>query len=142
MGASNFSGPIKAGTVKEGANKNVGFVAMSQSAPWLQSTTAVASGIIIPAGSQITEIQFTIDVAPDAGNISVGTSITSTELLTALVAGTAPNVFLFGTAATITDIAVWADVGAVDVSIFVDCSAGTSGVGFITVHYLQAIDLA
>ena len=130
MGQTTFSGPIKAGA---------GHVVAAQSAPWVQSTTAASTGIVIPAGSQILEIQFSVDTAPEAGNISVGTSATSTELLTALAAGTSANVFLFGSAATITDVDVWENVGTSDVTIWVDCSAGTTGRGTVTVSYLQAI---
>lgn len=133
MGQTTFSGPIKAGAAH---------VVCAQSKPWVQSTTAANTGITVPAGSQILDIQFSIDTAPEAGNISVGTSVTATELLTALAAGTSADVFLFGSAATITDVDAWEDVGASDVDIWVDCSAGTTGRGTITVSYLQAIDLA
>lgn len=143
MGASTFSGPIKAGTIREGASKNTGSVVMAQTGAWVQSTTAAAVGdIVIPANSQILEIQITVTTAPDAGNISMGTSATSTELFTALAAGTSADVFLFGSAATITDADTWADVGTSDVTIYADCSAGTSGRGFITVTYIQGIDNA
>ena len=51
MATTTFSGPIKAGTVREGASANVGFVKMAQTATWTQSTTAADTGIIIPANS-------------------------------------------------------------------------------------------
>ena len=60
MGTTTFSGPIKAGTIKDttgttvGTNKaNVGFVKMAQTAEWTQSTTAADTGIVIPANSQL-----------------------------------------------------------------------------------------
>lgn len=143
MGTTTFSGPIKAGTLREGASANTGFVQMAQTAAWTQSATAADSGINIPAGSQILEIQMFVDTACDGAtqNLSVGTSATSTELFTALALGTAANTFFFGTAATITDIAAWADVGTSDVSIYTKMSAGSAGTGWITVKYLQAVDL-
>ena len=110
MGTSTFSGPIKAGTIKDttgttvGTNKaNVGFVKMAQTASWTQSTTAADTGIVLPANSQVTEITIYITTACDAANISMGTSSTSTELFTALAAGTAANVLKFGSGGTITD---------------------------------------
>ena len=143
MGASTLSGPIKSGTVREGAGKNTGSVVLAQTGAWIQSTTAAAVGdIIIPANSQILEIQITVTTAPEAGNISMGTSATSTELFTAVAAGTSANVFLFGSAGTITDADTWADVGTSDVTIYADASAGTTGRGFITVTYIQGIDNA
>jgi len=142
MATTTFSGPIKAGTVREGASANVGYVVMAQTVPFTQSTTAAATGIIVPAKSQILEFQFNVTAAPTTANISMGTSATATELFTALAAGTAANVMLFGSAATITDGDVWADVGDSDVPIYIDFSGAGSGAGFVTCTYLQAINLA
>jgi len=144
MATTTFSGPIKAGSVREGASANLGFVKMSQSAAYTQSTTAASTGIIIPANSQITEITVYITTACDGGsqNLSVGTSSTSTELFSALALGTSANVIKFGSAGTITDADTWADVGTSDVTIYVDTSAGSAGRGFITVDYIQNNNLA
>ena len=149
MGTTTFSGPIKAGTISNttgttvGTNvKNIGFVKMAQSASWSQSTTAADTGIVIPANSQITEIIVNITTACDAANISMGTTSASTELFTALAAGTAANVFKFGTGGTITDGDAWADIGTSDLPIYIDFSAGTSGAGYVTVEYIQNINNA
>ena len=149
MGTTTFSGPIKAGTIANttgttvGDNvKNVGFVKMAQTASWSQSTTAADTGIVIPANSQVTEVIINITTACDAANISMGTSSTSTELFTALAAGTAATVFKFGTGGTITDGDTWADIGSSDLPIYIDFSAGTSGAGYVTVEYIQNINNA
>ena len=144
MATTTFSGPIKAGSIRQGASANLGFVKMSQSAAYTQSTTAASTGIIIPANSQITEITVYITTACDGGsqNLSVGTSSTSTELFSALALGTSANVIKFGSAGTITDADAWADVGSSDVTIYVDTSAGSAGRGFITVDYIQNNNLA
>ena len=142
MGTTTFSGPVKAGTVREGGSANVGFVKMAQTASWTQSTTAADTGIVIPANSQIVEIRIYITTACDAANISMGTSSTSTELFTALAAGTAADVIKLGSAGTITDADTWVDIGTSDLSIFIDFSAGTSGVGNVTVEYIQGINNA
>tara|TARA_R100000781_G_scaffold89798_1_gene55350 strand:+ start:581 stop:1030 length:450 start_codon:yes stop_codon:yes gene_type:complete len=149
MGTTTFSGPIKAGTISNttgttvGTNvKNIGFVKMAQSASWSQSTTAADTGIVIPANSQITEIIVNITTACDAANISTGTTSASTELFTALAAGTAANVFKFGTGGTITDGDAWADIGTSDLPIYIDFSAGSSGAGYVTVEYIQNINNA
>jgi hypothetical protein len=78
MGQTTFSGPIKAGTIREGSSANVGFVEMAQTAAWTQSASGDSTGIIIPAGSQITEITLYITVAATAVNLSGGTSATAT----------------------------------------------------------------
>ena len=137
MGTTTFSGPIKAGTIKDttgttvGTNKaNVGFVKMAQTASWTQSTTAADTGIVIPANSQIVEIRVYITTACDAANISMGTTSTSTSLFTALAAGTAANVVKLGS------------VGTADLPIYIDFSAGSSGAGNVTVEYIQGINNA
>jgi len=149
MGTTTFSGPIKAGPITNTTGttvgtdvKNVGFVKMAQTAGWTQSTTAADTGIVIPANSQITEIIINITTACGAADISMGTTSTSTELFSALAAGTAANVFKFGTGGTITDGDTWADIGSSDLPIYIDFSAGTSGIGFVTVEYIQNINNA
>ena len=149
MATTTFSGPIKAGTIKDttgttvGTNTaNVGFVKMSQTASWAQSTTAADTGIVGPANSQITEIIIYITTACDAANISMGTTDTSTELFSALAAGTAANVILHGSDGTITDADAWVDIGTADLPIYIDFSAGTSGIGYVTVEYIQGINNA
>ena len=149
MGTTTFSGPIKAGTIKDTTGttvgsdvKNVGFVKMAQTASWTQSTTAADTGIVIPANSQITEVIINITTATAAANISMGFSSTTTELFTGLAAGTAANVFKYGSTGTIADSDEWADVGSSDVPIFIDFSAGTSGAGYVTVGYIQGINNA
>ena len=149
MATTTFSGPIKAGTIKDttgttvGTNTaNVGFVKMSQTASWAQSTTAADTSIVVPANSQITEIIIYITTACDAANISMGTTDTSTELFSALAAGTAANVILHGSDGTITDADAWVDIGTADLPIYIDFSAGTSGIGYVTVEYIQGINNA
>ena len=149
MATTTFSGPIKAGTIKNTTGTtvgtdtaNVGFVKMSQTASWTQSTTAADTSLVVPANSQITEIIIYITTACDAANISMGTTDTSTELFSALAAGTAANVILHGSDGTITDADTWVDIGTADLPIYIDFSAGTSGVGYVTVEYIQGINNA
>ena len=144
MGTTTFSGPVKAGTVREGASANLGFVKMAQSAAWTQTSASAAStGMIIPANSQITAITLYITTAPGAANMSMGTSSTSTELFTALAVGTAADVTKVAlTSGTITDMDAWTDVGTSDVTLYVLSSAATSGRGIITVEYIQNNNLA
>jgi len=151
MATTTFSGPIKAGTIANttgttlGSNiKNTGQVVMSQSAAITQSTTAAASGIVIPANSQILEISVYVTTAWDnSSTLSIGTSSTSTELATA-VAVTTINTIKLASQATITDADTWEDIGSTDVKIFTDSSATTSdtGVGTLTVTYVQNNNLA
>tara|TARA_R110000868_G_scaffold12052_2_gene58512 strand:- start:7314 stop:7766 length:453 start_codon:yes stop_codon:yes gene_type:complete len=150
VGISTFSGPIKAGDVFNttgttvGTLRNVGFVAMAQTASITQAgtATALATGIVIPAYSHILNIQFLTSVAFTGADltISIGTSATSTELVSALslsaigfVAGTP------GTDATRT--LLWSNVGASDVIIYAKSVNTGSGVTDLVVRYLQAENL-
>jgi len=151
MGTTTFSGPIKAGNINNttgttvGTNmKNVGSVVMSQSAAITQSTTAAASGIIIPANSQIVEMYVYVTTAYDnTATLSIGTTSASTELATAVAVSTI-NTIKLASQATITDADTWEDIGTTDVKIFTDSSATTSdtGVATLTVTYVQNNNLA
>jgi hypothetical protein len=151
MGTTTYSGPIKAGNIYNTTGttvgtdiKNVGSVLMAQSAAITQSTTAAASGIVIPANSQIVEVYVYVTTAYDnSATLSVGTSSTSTELCTAVAVSTA-NVIKLGSQATIADSDAWEDIGTTDVKIFTDSSATTAdaGVATLTVTYIQNNNLA
>ena len=151
MATTTFSGPIKAGTIKDTTGttvgtdmKNVGQVLMVQSAAITQSTTAAASGIIIPANSQIVEMSVYITTAWDnSSTLNIGTTSTSTELATGIVVTVVEKIKL-ASQATITDSDAWEDVGSTDVKIFTDSSATTAdaGVATLTVTYIQNNNLA
>jgi len=151
MGTTTFSGPIKAGNIYNTTGttvgtdiKNVGSVLMSQSAAITQSTTAAASGIVIPANSQIVEMYVYVTTAWDnSSTLNIGTTSTSTELATAIVVTVAEKIKLVSQA-TITDADAWEDIGTTDVKIFTDSSATTAdaGVATLTVTYVQNNNLA
>ena len=151
MATTTFSGPIKAGTIKETTGttvgtdmKNVGQVLMVQSAAITQSTTAAASGIVIPANSQIVEMSVYVTTAWDnSSTLNIGTTSTSTELATGIVVTVVEKIKL-ASQATITDSDAWEDIGSTDVKIFTDSSATTSdtGVATLTVTYVQNNNLA
>lgn len=151
MATTTFSGPIKAGTIKDttgttlGTNvANVGYVVMAQSAAITQSTTAAATGIVIPANSQILEITVFVTTAFDnSATLSIGTTSSSNELATAVAVSTI-NTIKLASQATITDADAWEDVGSTDVEIYVDSSATTAdaGVATLTVTYIQNNNLA
>lgn len=150
MGTTTFTGPIKAGDVLDttgtaaGSVKNVGSVILSQSANITQADTATAAttGICIPAGSLIVRIDVLATVAWSgvAKTISIGTSATSTELVSGgNLAAIGLAALTPGTDATRT--AAWIDVGTSDVLIYALSANTGDGVGTIVVHYVQAADM-
>ena len=97
MGQSLFSGPIKAGTIKENGSANIGNVVLSQSYDSGNLTGDetgnydVALGRL-PAGSQIVDIVIDQVVAAATGTttVSVGTASGGAQLAAAGVAGVPP----------------------------------------------------
>jgi hypothetical protein len=147
MGITTFTGPIKAGNVLNttgttaGTVKNVGFVMMAQAVPITQAGTAaaVSTGIVIPAYSHIVNIQVLATVAWSgaASTISLGTSATATELVSAgSLAAIGLAALTPGTDATRT--ATWSNVGASDVIIYALSANTGAGVGDLVVRYIQA----
>ena len=147
MGTSTFTGPLKAGDVLNttgttaGTVKNVGFVMMAQTVPITQAGTATATAttIVIPAYSHIVNIQVLATVAWSgaATTISLGTSATATELVSAGAVGTIGlDALTPGTDATRT--ATWSNVGASDVIIYALSANTGAGVGDLVVRYIQA----
>jgi hypothetical protein len=149
MGTTTFTGPVKAGDVLNttgdtvGTIKNVGTLVASQSAAIVQSTTAAATSIVIPANSTIIDIELFVTIAWSSATttytVSVGTSATATELVASTNANAVGLLALNpGTDATRTG--KWIDVGTDDVVIWVDSGAPDTipGAGRLVVTYIQA----
>ena len=153
MGITTFSGPIKAGTIKDttgttlGSNiANVGQVVMTQTFSADLSggaLAAVVTDVVIPANSQI--IDLVIDVITAANtttNLSVGDTVGG--------AATVLNTYASGTDAgrkyptTQAGAALaWQDTGATDIQLTVTASAATTaGLVRFTVLYAQNNNLA
>jgi len=153
MGTSTFSGPLKAGTIKNTTGttlgtdiSNVGQVAMMQTFSADLSGGALAAqvtNVVIPANSQI--IDCVIDVitaSSGATNLSVGDTVGG--------AATLVNTFALGTDAgrkyptTESGGALaWQDTGTADIRLTVTNSAATSaGLVRVTILYAQNNNLA
>jgi len=156
MGTTTFTGPVKAGNVLNttgttvGSLANVGFVVMSQSAAVNQATNVASPGlyktnIVIPAGSQILSASVLKTTAWNgvATTVNVGTNATATQI--AVAADNDLSITLGITAIVPGDSSprslVWKDVGTSDVQIFVLSTNTGTGVGVLTVTYVQARDL-
>ena len=150
MGKTTFSGPIRAGDIRDttgttlGKNvANVGSVVMAQHVPLTQAATATALGttIVIPRNSHLLTVQMLNTVGWDgaASTLSVGISATATEIaaLTSMPVGAVP--LTPGTDAT--RAALWDCTGTTDARIFVKSANTGAGVGTLTVRYIQCHDL-
>ena len=153
MGITTFSGPIKAGTLKETTGttlgsdvKNTGQVVMAQTSLIDLSGGALAAEattVVIPANSQIVDIVLDAVVASSGTtNISIGDSVggaatlLNTFSLTSAVGRRYPTTEAGGTLA-------WSDVGTADLKLTVTNSASTSAGSLrFTILYQQNNNLS
>ena len=143
MGSTTWSGPIKAGTVREGASANVGSVVLSQTATFTHAQAEVdtSTGIIIPANSQIIDIHVEVTTAWDSATgaaleIGNGTDVDKYADVAALKTPTGRSTV----AVDATQAAAWMDVGTSDVTIYTkitETGAAAAGSANITVLYCQ-----
>ena len=151
MATTTFSGPIKAGTIKDTTGttvgtdiKNVGSVLMAQSAVIDIAGASSADQVVatIPANSQIVDAILNVTTANDDGTAST------------VVVGTSgdPNAFIpstsvqaVGTTRGTLDTEA-TDVGTTDVQVLADFAAtdgdGTAGVATVTILYIQNNNLS
>ena len=153
MGTTTFSGPIKAGTIPVTTGttvgsdmKNVGQVVMGQSASFdFEDTSATSTDIIIPANSQIVDIDVNVQVAFNGSG---------TDLIDIGIVGN-PDLYIDGlSVAAIGKIAPaatalcanWKDIGTSDVRIQLQVTDGGSdasaGTATFTISYLQNNNLS
>jgi hypothetical protein len=148
MGFSTFSGPLRVGTVREGAGRNTGLVNLSQSYDTGSLVGSVVGNIdvaafILPRGAQIINIFVDQVVAATAGTmtISAGTTTGGADLMAA-VATTAGGRFT-GTSTAATQLA-WQTSTTADTTVFVRVAVGTAtltaGRAIVTIAYAQRAD--
>jgi hypothetical protein len=151
MATTTFSGPVKAGTIKEttgttvGTNvKNTGSVLMAQSLVLDIIGASALDQVVatIPAGSQIVDVILNVTtVNNDTGTatVAVGTSASATAFLPATTVKTAATTR--GTLST----SVATDVGTTDIQVLADFTAqngnGSTGAATVTVLYIQSNEL-
>ena len=150
MGTTTFSGPIKAGTIKETTGttlgsdiKNTGQVVMAQSGVidiiGASANTTVAT---IPANSQIVDVILNVTTAANdsvSATVSVGTATDADAFIaTANVLATGTTRGTLDTEAT--------DIGTTDANVVATYTAGnddgTVGAATVTVMYLQNNNLS
>ena len=154
MGTTTFSGPIKAGTIKDTTGstvgtdvKNVGFTLMAQSANITfaadGTTTTIAT---LPANSQIFQISVDVTTAFDAGTtntVDLGDGSTANQFADALDVSSAARVLATSDVSQIPNLI---DIGSTDVQVVATYnqtgSAATEGAATITVLYLQNNNLS
>jgi predicted membrane-bound dolichyl-phosphate-mannose-protein mannosyltransferase len=151
MGTTTFSGPVKAGTIKDTTGttlgsdvKNVGFVVMAQSAIVDIIGASHLNQVIatIPANSQITDVVLnvtTVNNDTGAATVSVGTIADANAFIDAA------NVKALGTTYGTLDTEA-TDIGTTDIQVVADFTGATgdatTGAATVTVKYLQNNSIA
>jgi len=162
MGITTFTGPIKAGNDinSDGTGNlagaggdsgvaNVGYVVMAQSQEITQATNGAVAGvyttnIVIPADSEILTIRLLVSTAwtGAATTLGIGTTASATALTAAgAVAGGTKGIVAANPGTVDAAIANWRDVGTTDIRVLVTSTNTGSGVGVLTVTYIQSNNL-
>lgn len=149
MARTTFSGPIRAGNIYNTTGTsvgtdiaNVGQVVMVQSQQVLQSSAATT--IVIPANSQIVEINLYVTTVWDgvASTLGLGnTALATAYTAAAAVAGGTVGIVSVTPGTDATRTLAFVDVGTTDVKIAVTSTNTGAGVGYLTVRYVQANNL-
>ena len=153
MANTTFSGPIRAGNIRNTNGTtvgtdvaNVGYVVMMQTHTMDLSGGAIAAGatnMVIPANSKIITVVVDLSTAANVTtNLSVGDTVGgATTILNTLASGTTAGLKTITTQGGGTG--EWANTGTADLKLTVTGSAATTaGTAVITVMYAQAYNTA
>tara|TARA_R100001594_G_scaffold25148_1_gene49274 strand:+ start:30 stop:500 length:471 start_codon:yes stop_codon:yes gene_type:complete len=153
MGTTTFSGPIRAGNIRNTTGStvgtdiaNVGYVVMTQQHVMDISSGAVAAevtDVVIPANSKIVNIIIDLEVAANTStNISVGDTVGgAATLINAVASGTDVGLKTVTTQGGGT--LAWKNTGTSDLRLTATSSAAcNAGSVVITVMYAQAFNTA
>ena len=151
MANTTFSGPIKAGSISNttgttvGSNMaNVGYVLMSQTEAVDQTAVTSTTNIIIPANSQLVSAALSVSVvwngaATTAGLGYVGDA-TAFTAATGIAGGTL-GIIDITAGAVKARVDAWADVGSTDRRLLLTHGNTGTGVGWLTVTYIQNVNV-
>ena len=151
MGTTTFSGPVKAGSIKDTTGttvgtdiSNVGSVVMAQSAVLDIIGASAADQVVatIPANSQIIDVILNVTTVSNDGGaatVSIGTSADANAFIDA------QNVKALATTRGTLDTEA-TDVGSTDIQVLADFAAangdGSTGAATVTVMYIQNNNLS
>ena len=150
MANTTFSGPIRAGDIRDTTGTtlgvdvaNVGQVVMGQTSKVTQAG-GILNPIVIPAGSQIIEMTLYVTTVWDgvASTLGLGNTALATAYTAAgAVAGGTVGIVSVTPGTDATRTAAFVDVGTTDVKVKVTSTNTGNGVGYLVVRYLQNTNL-
>lgn len=153
MSFSTFSGPLRAGTVKEGSGENTGLVQLARSATVgfaAMTTSPTAQALFtLPAGSKILRFNVEVVTAISGGSVTnvgltVGDSGTANKYVTTFNTGITSVKVAQATVDAAMVVAQTNNIGTSDGTIYGTFTAAggnpTAGSIVITVEYVQRLD--
>ena len=151
MANTTFSGPILAGTIKNTTGttvgtdmKNTGYVLMSQSEAVDQTAATSTTNIIIPANSQLVSAALSVSVVWNgaANTTGLGYVGNATAFTAALgISGGTLGIIDITAGANKARVDAWADVGSTDRRLLLTHNNTGTGVGWLTVTYIQNVNV-
>jgi hypothetical protein len=144
MSFTTFSGPVRAGTVRDGAARNTGLAMLTQSYDSGNLTSAIgnydyALGIL-PQGAQIVNILMDQVVVAGTGTMTISVGSTSGGAELAAATNTSAGGRFTATTTATTQLA-WQTSTSADTPVYVRIAVGTgtltSGRVVVTVVYVQ-----
>lgn len=135
MARTTFSGPIRSGTIRGGANANVGSAVLVQSVTLNQnSTNAVNASVLVPKNATLLQVLVDTDTAWNSGTsavLTVGSTSGGTEYVTSVDVKTGGRAVATHTAAQVTAMR---DVGSNTTVYFRITPTGATSAGSTRVH--------
>jgi hypothetical protein len=151
MANTTFSGPIKAGSISNttgttvGSNMaNVGYVLMSQTEAVDQTAVTSTTNIIIPANSQLVSAALSVSVVYNGAATTTGLGyVGDATAFTAAggIAGGTLGIIDITAGAVKAKVDAWADVGTTDRRLLLTQANTGTGVGWLTVTYIQNVNV-
>lgn len=152
MTFSTFSGPLRAGTVKEGVGENTGLVQLARSATIgfaAMTTSPTAQALFtLPAGAKILRFNVEVVTAISGGSVSnvgvtIGDSGTANKYVTTFNTGLTSVKVAQATIDAATVVAQTNNLGTSDVAVLGTFTAAggnpTAGSIVVTVEYMQRL---
>jgi len=151
MANTTFSGPILAGGIKNttgstvGSNmKNTGYVLMAQTVAVDQTATGTSTAIIIPANSQLVAADLYVSVVWSGGASTTGLGYVGDATAftaAAAIAGGTLGIIKITAGAVKAKVDAWADIGSTDRRILLTNTNTGAGEGWLTVRYIQNVNV-
>jgi hypothetical protein len=136
MSFSTFSGPIRAGTIKDGPSSNAGLVVLGQVKVVNFNDADNSVGARIPAGALIVRCHFTTTTTFTAAT-TITLSIGGTAISSAVTVTTGGHYAIATTQSQAVGQLLNVGSSDVDVTYTVAEGASSAGQGYLTVEYIQ-----